>query len=435
MRQSKATEGLETYLVGGAVRDRLLGVAVQDRDWVVIGSNPEEMIRRGFQLVGKEFPVFQHPESREEYALARRERKQAPGYRGFETDSSPEVTLEEDLKRRDLTVNSMAMDRGGTLIDPFGGSRDLETRWLRHTSEAFHEDPVRVLRAARFLARLRNRGFRIHPGTLKEMKRITESREADALEPQRVWQELHGSLTEPNPEAFVEALRECGALEKILPEVNALFGVPQPPQHHPEIDTGEHILLCLKAARRMSDDPRVLFAVLMHDLGKGLTPVEELPKHRGHEKRGITPVQEVCERLNAPNEYRKLALQVCELHLLHHRIGEMKPKTIFKLLNQLDGFRKPENVTLFNLCCDADIRGRKGMENRERDQSKMLAACHQAALQVDGGAVARKIEAAHPGGRNGEQIRQEINRLRRTAIAGVKNQLLCELQKGPATGP
>jgi len=418
-----AAHNLEVYLVGGAVRDRLLGIEVKDRDWVVIGATPAVMRERGFTPVGDDFPVFLHPATGEQYALARQERKTARGYRGF-TVACDGVTLHEDLLRRDLTINAIAMDADGRLIDPFGGARDIERRVLRHISPAFAEDPVRVLRVARFRARFAGRGFTVHADTRKLMTQMVDDGEVDALQPQRVWQELHGALTEPAARAFIEELRACGALAKVLPEVDALFGVPQPAQHHPEIDTGRHTLLALDAAHRLTDDARVMFAVLVHDLGKALTPRSQWPSHRGHEKRGLAAVEAVCERLHAPVKYRKLALAVCEFHLHHHRLRELKPATALKLLEKLDAFRQPENAHLFALCCTADLRGREGLHESDCPQADLLAAYHRAALNVDAGAVAAEVDGDGAGdgvaGNTGQRIKKAIRRRRITAIAAVK---------------
>lgn len=439
-RMTDPADNLETYLVGGAVRDRLLGIEVQDRDWVVVGATAEAMLERGFTPVGDDFPVFLHPRSGEQYALARQERKTARGYRGFTVNSDPGITLQQDLQRRDLTINAIAMDAAGNLIDPFGGARDLERRLLRHISPAFAEDPVRVLRVARFRARFAGRGFTVHAGTRRLMARMVEAGEVDALQPQRVWQELHGALLQPATAAFIEELRACGALAKILPEVDALFGVPQPAEYHPEIDTGRHTLLTLDAAHRLSDDPRVIFAALVHDLGKALTPRAQWPSHRGHERRGLAAVAAVCERLHAPSKYRKLALTVCEFHLHHHRLRELKPATALDLLEKLDAFRQPENARLFALACTADLRGRTGMQDIDCPQAALLAEYHRAALAVDAGAVAAEVagdsaddsadssadnladnSTVAPDRRAGAKIKQQLRRRRIAAIAAVKS--------------
>ena len=411
------TDNLEAYLVGGAVRDRLLGLEIRDRDWVVVGATPARMLERGFKPAGEDFPVFLHPHNGEQYALARRERKTAKGYKGFAVISDPGITLEQDLQRRDLTINAIAMDSNGNLFDPFGGAGDVERRILRHVSPAFCEDPVRVLRVARFKARFHTLGFSVHPATRELMARMVDDGEVDALQPERVWQELHGALLETGTAQFIEELRECGALGKVLPEVDALFGVPQPAKHHPEIDTGVHIMLALDAAHRLSDDPRVIFAVLTHDLGKALTPAEALPAHRGHEKSGLRLVEAMCTRLRAPEKYRKLALRVCEYHLHHHRMRDLKPATVLTLLEQLDGFRQPDNVRLFSLCCVADLRGRTGMEAAECSQSALLRRYHEAAMAVSAAAIAAVITDK---GSDGQKIKKEIRRQRAAAIATVK---------------
>ncbi len=408
-------DDLQAYLVGGAVRDRLLGLAVQDRDWVVVGATPAQMLERGFKPVGEDFPVFLHPLSGEQYALARRERKTSKGYTGFAVISDPNITLEQDLQRRDLTINAIALDAQGNLIDPFGGVRDVESRILRHISPAFSEDPVRVLRVARFAARFGGMGFRVHPTTRDLMAQMVASGEVDALQPERVWKELNGALGETGTSRFIEELRNCGALARILPEVDALFGVPQPERYHPEIDTGIHVLLALDAAHRLSDDPRVIFAVLTHDLGKALTPAAALPAHRGHERAGLELVEAVCERLRVPEKYRKLALAVCEYHLHHHRMEALKPTTVLKLLERLDGFRQPDNIRLFSLCCVADLRGRTGLENRECPQATLFQSYHHAAASINAAAIAEQY-------RDGRQIKKEIRRQRIAAIAGIKKE-------------
>ena len=406
-------DNLETYLVGGAVRDRLLGLEVQDRDWVVVGATADHLLTLGFKPVGDDFPVFLHPHNGEQYALARRERKTAKGYRGFDIISDPDITLEQDLQRRDLTLNAIAMDSTGNLIDPFDGVGDIERRTLKHVSPAFSEDPVRVLRVARFKARFHKMGFSVNPATRALMARMVCDGEVDALQPERVWKELHGALCETGTARFIEELRECGALARVLPEVDALFGVPQTAHYHPEIDTGIHILLALDAAHRISDDPRVIFAVLVHDLGKALTATDALPQHRGHEKSGLRPVEAVCKRLRVPEKYRKLALRVCEYHLHHHRMATLRPSTVLTLLEQLDGFRQTENVELFSLCCIADLRGRTGHEDAPCTQADLLRRYHAAALSVNAAAIA----ATCP---NGEKIKKEIRRHRIIAIGDVE---------------
>ncbi len=417
-------DGLEVYLVGGAVRDGLLGIAVRDRDWVVVGATPAAMLRRGFRAVGDDFPVFLHPRSAEQYALARRERKTARGYRGFAVISDPSVTLEQDLQRRDLTINAIAMDADGGLVDPFGGRADLDRRVLRHVSPAFSEDPVRVLRTARFAARFAALGFAVHADSRALMAEMVAVGEVDALQPERVWQELHAAMRGPASARFIEELRACGALARILPEVDALFGVPQTPQYHPEIDTGAHVLLALTAAHALSDEPRVIFAVLTHDLGKALTPRHAWPAHRGHERAGLAPIAALCERLRAPQKYRQLALKVCEYHLHHHRMAALKPATVLTLVEQLDAFRQPQNARLFSLACVADLRGRAGCADAHCPQADLFRRYHDAAAAVDAAAVARQIAAeqddAPTGRQHGEKIKRELRQRRVQAIAVVK---------------
>ncbi|HCX87635.1 MAG TPA: multifunctional CCA addition/repair protein [Gammaproteobacteria bacterium] len=349
---------LECYLVGGAVRDALLKEPAGDRDWVVIGASPKEMIERGFRPVGKDFPVFLHPVSGDEYALARRERKTGPGYTGFATDSGPDVTLEEDLSRRDLTMNAIAQDAKGDLIDPFGGAQDLSNGVLRHVSGAFVEDPLRVLRVARFAARYRRRGFEVAPETLDLMCEISASGELASLVPERIWQETCRALGEPDPSDFIRVLQRCGALIHVFPEIAALEDVPQSAEYHLEGDAFVHTLMVLDAAAEISQNTEVRFAALVHDLGKARTPAEEWPRHIKHERRGVAVVNEFCDRLRVPTGYRDLAVLVTREHLLMHRLQELRPETILKLLNRLDGFRRPERVALFVSACQADAVGR-----------------------------------------------------------------------------
>jgi len=374
---------LKIYKVGGAVRDRLLGLADKDSDWVVVGATPERMVELGYRSVGKDFPVFLHPESQDEYALARTERKTAPGYTGFAFHADPNVTLEQDLLRRDLTINAMAEDDEGRIIDPYGGQRDLEARLLRHVSPAFAEDPVRILRVARFLARFAPLGFTIAEETLALMRQMVESGEVDALVPERVWQEMARALAEPAPQAFVQALRDCGALAVIFPEIDRLFGVPQPEQHHPEIDTGVHTLMVLEQAARLSPDPQVRFAALLHDLGKGLTPKTAWPRHIDHEEGGVPLVEALCERLRAPREYRELAVITARYHLHFHRAAELRPATLVDLLSQLDAYRRPERFQRWLLACEADARGRPGYEDRPMEQPGILLRAYQVCCSVE----------------------------------------------------
>jgi len=378
---------MQTYLVGGAVRDKLLGLETKDRDWVVVGAAPQEMLDLGYQQVGQDFPVFLDPESHDEYALARTERKTGPGYKGFAINSSPEVTLEEDLLRRDLTINAIAMDENGSLIDPFGGQFDIEDRVLRHVSGAFVEDPLRVLRVARFAARFAHLGFRVANETRDLMRSICHSGELDHLVPERIWKELELALTSQTPSVFIEVLRECYALAAILPEVNNLFGVPQPEKYHPEIDTGLHILLCLEQARKLSDDSVVLYATLVHDVGKGLTDPDQWPSHVGHEAAGLSLLNQIESRLRVPKEHAQLSRLVCEHHTKLHRVKELKPATVLKLLESLDAFRRPERLDKFLLACEADARGRTGLETRDYPQNVYLKTLLLSASAIDNRAV------------------------------------------------
>jgi tRNA nucleotidyltransferase (CCA-adding enzyme) len=371
---------MEIYLVGGAVRDKLLGKPGKDSDWVVVGSTPEEMEEQNFKPVGKDFPVFLHPETKEEYALARTERKSGKGYKGFTFHTSKVITLEEDLARRDLTINAIAEDHTGKLIDPFNGKQDIEDKILRHVSPAFVEDPLRVLRVARFAARF---GFRIAPETMSLMNEISESGELDALVPERVWNELERAMGETYPSRFILALRACHALGILFPEIERLFGVPQPEKYHPEIDTGIHTLMSLNQASRLSQDPQIRFATLVHDLGKGTTPKEKLPSHHGHEERGVKLIEALCKRYRGPKQYQELAVQVSRHHFSCHRIEEMRAETILKKLESMDAFRRPERFKKFLICCEADARGRTGFEDRAYPQADYFKQALDAANEVD----------------------------------------------------
>jgi tRNA nucleotidyltransferase (CCA-adding enzyme) len=377
---------LTVYCVGGAVRDRLLGLPVQDHDWVVVGSTPDEMVARGFKPVGSDFPVFLHPETHEEYALARTERKVAQGYKGFTVYAAPEVTLEQDLLRRDFTINAIAQDADGKLIDPYGGQADLKAGVLRHVSAAFAEDPVRILRGARFAARF---GFAFAPETLALMRTMVANGEVDALVAERVWQELARGLMEKHPSRFFTTLRECGALKKILPELDALFGVPQPPQYHPEIDCGIHAMLVLDDTAKHGYPLEVRFAALGHDLGKGSTPADILPRHIGHEMRSVEHLKDVCDRLRVPGECRDLAMLVARHHGNVHRVRELRADTIVKLFDSCDLWRKPERFTQLLQACESDAHGRTGHEQDAYPQSAYLLRCAQAAQAVNAGEIAR----------------------------------------------
>ncbi len=406
-------KALKTYLVGGAVRDRLLGLDIGERDWVVVGATPEEMAAHGFKPVGRDFPVFLHPTTQEEHALARTERKTAPGYHGFVFHADSQVTLEEDLRRRDLTVNAIARAEDGTLIDPYGGQRDIAERVLRHVSPAFAEDPVRILRIARFYSRFKPLGFRIADETLTLMRTMVANGEVDALQSERVWQETRRSLAQDDPAAFFELLRECGALQKLFPELDALFGVPQTAKYHPEIDAGVHVLMALTQAARMQAPVEVRFAVLCHDFGKGITPAKVLPHHYGHEASGVPLVEQLCARLRVPNDYRELALAVTRLHLRVHQAAELRPDTLVELLERTRAFQQPERFEHFLLACEADARGRLGLEERDYPQSDYLRGALAAANLVQ----ARDIVAA---GFSGEAVGQELRKRRTEAIAAYK---------------
>ena len=407
---------MQVYLVGGAVRDRLLGREVKERDWVVVGATPEELERAGYLPVGRDFPVFLHPQTREEHALARLERKTGPGYRGFSTEFSPDVTLEDDLRRRDLTINAMAEDASGSIIDPHGGQRDIEARLLRHVSEAFVEDPVRILRVARFAARYAPLGFSVAGETLALMRRMVESGEADALVAERVWAETEKALAEPRPDVFISVLRDCGALKVVYPELDALFGVPQPEKWHPEIDTGVHQLMALREAVKLGGGVAVRFAVLMHDLGKGSTPADKLPSHPGHEDAGVALVERLAARLRVPNHLRELALITARYHTHVHRAFELRPDTVLKTLESCDAFRRPERFADFLLACEADARGRKGFEQRDYPQRNYFAAARERAA-----AVALTEEERRD--LSGERIGQELRRRRISAIESLKASL------------
>lgn len=370
---------MEVYLVGGAVRDELLGRPVRERDWVVVGETPQSMQAAGFRPVGRDFPVFLHPETGEEYALARTERKTGPGYRGFAVHCAPDVSLEADLARRDLTINAMARDASGRLVDPHGGCADLERRLLRHVSPAFVEDPVRILRLARFAARFATLGFSVEQDTLQLCRTMVRTGEADHLVAERVWQETAKALGEDRPDAFLAVLRDCEALQRIFPELDALWGVPQPARWHPEIDTGAHMLLVMRAAAKLTPHSRIRFAALTHDLGKGQTPPSEWPSHVGHEERSVRLLEALCDRLRVPNDFRELAVVVARWHGLVHRAAELRPTTLLKLLESADAFRRPERFREALTACEADYRGRTGFEEREYPQAMLLSRVLEAA--------------------------------------------------------
>jgi tRNA nucleotidyltransferase (CCA-adding enzyme) len=379
---------MKTYIVGGAIRDTLLGLPVQDRDHVVVGATPDDMLALGFTPVGKDFPVFLHPSTHEEYALARTERKTAPGYKGFVFHAEPDVTLEQDLVRRDLTINAMAQAEDGAIIDPFGGRRDLQSRVFRHVSEAFAEDPVRILRLARFAARFAD--FSVAPETVALMRRMVGAGEVDALVPERVWQELARGLMEATPSRMFEVLRQCGALARILPELDVLWGVPQPALHHPEIDTGVHVMMVIDYAAQRHHSLPIRCAALMHDLGKGATPPEEWPKHHGHEARSVTLVEQVCKRLKIPNDCRDLAVMTAREHGNVSHAPELRAGTIVKLFERCDAFRKPQRFIDMLHAAECDSRGRTGFGDRPFPQSAYLQTALQAAQAVNAGEVAQR---------------------------------------------
>jgi len=406
---------MKTYLVGGAVRDTLLGLPVQERDWVVLGETPESMVKQGFRPVGKDFPVFLHPNSHEEYALARTERKTAPGYKGFAIHADPDVTLEQDLHRRDLTINAIAMRPDGQLIDPYGGQQDLQARLFRHISPAFAEDPVRILRVARFAARFRHLGFTLAPETNALMQAMVEAGEVDALVPERVWAELVKSLSEPMPSAFFYTLKNCGALAKVFPELDKLFGVPQPAHYHPEIDTGIHSLMSLEQAALLSNSLEVRFAALVHDLGKAVSPRDNLPHHYGHEKKGLPILTAMCERLKVPNAFKALAMQVMQYHTHCHSAFELRAATLTDTLTALNAFKPKNNLHLFLLACEADAKGRAGFENIPYPQAELFQQAAKAAAAVDTSEILSV-------GLQGAAIGEAIHRLRIKAVADVIKQ-------------
>ena len=405
---------METYLVGGAVRDALLGLAPEERDWVVVGAGPADMLARGYRQVGKDFPVFLHPDTQEEYALARTERKTAPGYTGFEFHAGADVSLEEDLKRRDLTINAMARGADGVLVDPYGGEADLRAGLLRHVSPAFAEDPVRILRVARFAARFGKWGFHVAHETNRLMREMVTAGEVDALVAERVWKELHGALGTETPALFFKVLRGCGALAKLFPEIDRLYGVPQPAQHHGEIDTGIHTMMVLEQAAKLSPDVRVRFAALVHDLGKGGTPEQEWPRHIAHETRGVKLVEALCDRYRIPNDFRELGVLASRYHLHVHRAEELRTGTLLDVLESLDAFRRPDRFAQFLLVCEADARGRKGREDADYPQADLFRRVFQAAREVDAAAIAAR-------GLQGAEVKQALRDERLRAIKRARN--------------
>ena len=405
---------LKVYLVGGAVRDKLLGLPIKDKDYVVVGSTPDEMLSKGFKPVGKDFPVFLHPKTNDEYALARVERKTAPGYHGFEFNTDASVTLEDDLSRRDLTMNAIALDESsGKIIDPYGGQSDIKNRILKHVSEAFSEDPVRILRVARFLTRFHHLGFLVHYETHQLMSSMVKSGEVDSLVSERIWQELKASLNQETPSAFIKCLKSCGALEKLFPEFECLFGVPQTKMWHPEIDTGIHVMMAMDQAKKL--DNETAFAVFTHDLGKGITPDDVLPSHRGHEGAGVPLVENLCKRIKVPNNYRKLAKNVCRWHLHSHTAYELRASTIEKLFSRTSAYQQPKQFDKFLQACQADATGRVGIEFQAYPQADYLRKCLKAALKVDSHQLVSK-------GFEGKALGEALKIARASAIKKVKSE-------------
>ncbi len=400
---------MKTYLVGGAVRDALLNLPVKDKDWVVVGASPEEMLNLGYEQVGRDFPVFLHPKTHEEYALARTERKKGSGYTGFVCYSAPDVTLEQDLQRRDLTINAIAQDGEGNYYDPCGGRADLEQRQLRHVSEAFKEDPLRVLRVARFAARFAHLNFAVAGETLALMRWMAESGELNALTPERVWKETESALQTRSPQVYFQVLRDCGALAVLFPELDNLYGVPAPAKWHPEIDTGVHTLMTLTVAARLSDDIAVRFATLFHDVGKALTPPEKWPSHHGHGPAGVPLVEHLCQRLRVPNSLRDLALLVTEFHDLIHTVDRQTPETLVALFDRIDAWRKPQRVEQLALTSEADARGRTGFENNAYPQGDYL----RTAFEIVQGVSTKDVVAA---GFRGAAVREELSGRRINAL-------------------
>jgi tRNA nucleotidyltransferase (CCA-adding enzyme) len=408
---------MQIFLVGGAVRDNLLKIRVKDRDWLVVGSSPSEMLSKGYIQVGQDFPVFLHPQTQEEYALARTERKQGKGYTGFACNSSKTVTIEEDLIRRDLTINAMAQAEDGTLIDPYGGQKDLKKKVLRHVSSAFTEDPLRVLRVARFAARFQHLGFTIAQETLELMRQISNSGELNHLVAERVCQETTRALGESSPQTYFQVLRDVGALKFLFPEIDALFGIPQPEKYHPEIDCGVHTLMVLEQASKLSNDVAIRFASLTHDLGKALSNPANLPHHYGHEKTGLKPIKALCKRFRFPNNFKELALLVCEYHTHIHKALEIKPQTTLKVLKQCDAFRRPERFEAILICAKADSRGRTGFETIAYPQADYLR-------QVLKNAQAVQVKALVEQGYKGKELGEKIDAERLVAIKNTPKPLV-----------
>ncbi|GAA4358139.1 multifunctional CCA addition/repair protein [Kangiella marina] len=399
---------MDIYLVGGAVRDKLLGLTVVDHDYVVVGSSPAQMKQQGFKEVGKDFPVFLHPETGDEYALARTERKSGRGYKGFDVDFSSDITLEQDLERRDLTINAIAQDETGTLFDPYQGQEDLNNKVLRHISPAFAEDPLRVLRVARFAARFHHLGFSVAPETLSLMTELSNQGELEYLTAERVWVETHKALSTKSPQVYFEVLRECGALKVLFPEIDQLWGIPNPEKWHPEIDTGVHTMMVLEQAARKTEDVCVRFAAAVHDLGKGVTPKDQWPQHRGHEEAGVPLIKNLCRRIKAPKDYENLAVHVSRFHLHSHKMFELRAKTVHKVLKSIGAYKKEAILEQFSLACEADFNGRLGLEDKPYPQKALLHQCYTASNKIDAQPL---IERGYEGAKLGDAIERE--RIRR----------------------
>ncbi|MDQ7048669.1 MAG: multifunctional CCA addition/repair protein [Enterobacterales bacterium] len=407
---------MQIFLVGGAVRDQQLNYPTSENDWVVVGSSVEAMLAKGYKQVGKDFPVFLHPQTGEEYALARQERKVSQGYHGFTIDSTDKITLEQDLLRRDLTINAMAMDDSGQIIDPYGGQADLEAKLLRHVSPAFAEDPLRILRVARFAARYHHLGFSIADETLELMTQLAKTGELTSISADRVWTETQRAMTERSPQIYFQTLKDCSALTDWFAEIDCLWGIPNPAKWHPEIDTGVHTMMVLEQAAKLSYESATRFAAVCHDLGKGVTPMSEWPSHKGHEKNGIAIIETLCHRLKVPTTFRQLAKIVSEFHLHLHKIEQLKPTTIVKLMEKTDAFRKPERFEQFIRCCEADYRGRTGFEDRDYPQGQILRDLFQLCLKV----TSREFISQ---GIQGAQIGEKIHQSRVTQVKIYLKQL------------
>ena len=409
---------MQIYLVGGAVRDTLLELDVIDRDYVVVGATPAEMQNQGYKEVGKDFPVFLHPDTGEEYALARTERKSGKGYKGFEVDFSKDITLEQDLIRRDLTINAMAQDDQGQIIDPYQGQKDIANKVLRHVSPAFAEDPLRVLRVARFAARFHHLDFTVAAETLALMTELVNNGELKYLTPERVWRETHKALETQSPHIYFEVLRECGGLKALFPEIDQLWGIPNPEKWHPEIDTGVHTMMVIEQAAKKSQDPAVRFAAAVHDLGKGVTPKEHWPKHRGHEEAGVPLIKQLCQRIKAPKDYQNLAIQVSRYHLHSHKMFELRPKTVHKVLKSVGAYKKESVLEQFILACEADFNGRLGLEDKPYEQGDLLRQCYQASNKIDAQPL---IERGYEGAKLGEAIERERIQCIKSVLKGASS--------------